>query len=183
MVVGSSQTRQWFVHEGLFESLVGDDRWQLLWLPEAVLEKWADPDYSGWGRAPESPCLFGSANPDRVVLTIGGAARSDTRWIADIRAAVDAARERFPKAAVVLQPLVGAPSASCESFGRPVVAAENHRAISAAVKAVQGNGVEAGAVPRLTACSGYRDPLGHLEAAGLPGLARLLAAHYAATGP
>lgn len=180
-VVGFSQTRQWFAHQGLFESLVGDDAWQLVWLPGAAVEKWADPEFAGWAQAPESPCLEGSDSPDRVILNISGADRSVVDWASALEAALATARERHPKALVLLQPVVGAPTTTCLRLGRRVRAAANQPVILQALGRIH-DGPETGPVPMVADCSGYRDPLGHLTTAALPALARYLGAYYAPEG-
>jgi hypothetical protein len=53
----------------VFESIVGNDHWELLWNGGAGVDRWRNPDYEGWTRALVSPCP-GEDPPDRVLLSI-----------------------------------------------------------------------------------------------------------------
>src|SRR5687768_14143800 len=69
LVIGYSQVNQWYRE---FESAAGSERWELLWNGGAGVDKWSDPDYSGWNNKLISPCKDRSGDPDRVILSVSG---------------------------------------------------------------------------------------------------------------
>jgi hypothetical protein len=172
-VIGFSQTKQWFLDSSDFEDAVGSDQWQLLWHAGGEVQLWADPSYDGWTRAVDSPCSDRSADPDRVLLTISGASRSESDWVRDIRAAIGTIRVELPSTeAIVLQPVVGGPGhAICTFDGTPVRASVNHLVIDEAIASVIGGDVVSGDSPEVSTCSDYVDAKGHLttSAAGAVG--------------
>jgi hypothetical protein len=165
-VVGFSQTAQWSLEVPDFQNAVGDDTWQVRWVPGGAIYEWADPGFSGWDDAPESACASGSDAPDRVVLTITSQdyetdVSTFVSWILD---AVDAAESHYPSVTqVVLQPVVGGPgNGSCTQGGVEVRATHNHPLIDAAIAQVVGGEVVAGPSPEVRACADYVDNAGHL---------------------
>jgi hypothetical protein len=113
-VIGYSQVGNreggWFVDGGVFESIVGDERWELLWYPGGRVEHWADPEYEGWAAPLVSECR-GEAPVDRVVLVVGGGGREGAEIVAgQIEAAIRTIREKMPSAReIVLHPVIGGP--------------------------------------------------------------------------
>lgn len=165
-VVGFSQTAQWSLEVSDFQDAVGDDAWQVRWVPGGAIYFWADPGFSGWDGAAQSPCANGADAPDRVVLTITSQnyesdASVFVTWIGD---AVDAAKERYPSVQqVVLQPVIGGPgNGSCDQGGTQVRATHNHPLIDAAIAQVVGGDVVAGPSPEVRTCADYVDNVGHL---------------------
>lgn len=65
-VIGYSQVgalNGWFTRDGVFESIVGTDHWQLLWNNGATLDHWQNPNYFGWNNALVSPCATNRPRP------------------------------------------------------------------------------------------------------------------------
>jgi hypothetical protein len=183
-VIGYSQVGQprggWFVADGIFESLVGDERWELMWAGGAGVDKWRDPGYAGWSRPLVSRCP-GDTPVDRVLLSISGPYGSDEKsWTEAIDATIENIRDKFPMVRqVILQPVVGGPAGkSCPAPAtgagpdRPdtgrVRASWQHahivNAIQAVVKARAKDPVSciAGFEPTVRTCDDYADALGHL---------------------
>jgi len=165
-VVGFSQTAQWSLEVPDFQSAVGDDAWQVRWVPGGAIYFWADPSFSGWDGTAESPCANGADGPDRIVLTITSQdyesdASTFVPWIQD---AVDAAESRYPSVTqVVLQPVIGGPGdGSCDQAGTQVRATHNHPLIDAAIAQVVGGEIVAGPSPEVRTCNDYVDNVGHL---------------------
>ena len=99
-VIGFSQVGQpnggWFVAGGVFESIVDNDRWELLWSGGASVDRWRNPDYEGWKRPLVSPCS-GENPPDRVLLSISGPYGDDERsWAEAIDATVEENKKKMP---------------------------------------------------------------------------------------
>jgi hypothetical protein len=73
-VVGASQANEWFEHEeggmSLFESLVGNDKWELKAQGGAQTWKWEDPNQAIWGDdaggIPIISSCAGNIPPDRI---------------------------------------------------------------------------------------------------------------------
>ncbi|MGH3118778.1 MAG: hypothetical protein ACRDQ2_17020 [Gaiellales bacterium] len=165
LVLGFSQTRQWYLDEPDFESVVPDEQWQLLWAGGAEL-RWQDPDFSGWSEPILSACTDRSNDPDRVVLTITSMEYEDdvSVWVTDLEATVETIRAKFPNVAqIVLQPAVGGPADGLCSFGGDTVRASfNHPYIDRAIAQVTGGDVVAGPSPEVRTCDDYEDLPGHL---------------------
>jgi hypothetical protein len=192
-VIGYSQvgaTRGgWFVQDGVFESIVGNDRWELLWQGGAGVDQWRKPDYPGWSRPLASPCP-GNSPPDRVVLSISGPYGSDaTAWADAIEGTIRNIREKIPSARqIVLQPVVGGPGGqSCpappdgtsqrKGEGRVRASWQHAHILNAIRKVVKQHATDdpvrvvAGCEPTVRTCDDYADALGHLK----PGAAKAVA--------
>lgn len=200
--IGYSQVGQprggWFVAGGIFESLVGDDRWELLWHGGAGVDRWRDPCFAGWSQPLVSPCP-GDVPVDRVLLSVSGPFGSDERaWAEAIEATIATIQTKVPTARqIILQAVVGGPE------GRPCPAPAGGRkarpggktvgevrasvqhphivsAIRAVVKKHAGGRVEivAGFEPQVRACADYADALGHLTPGGAAAVARAIGEHY-----
>jgi hypothetical protein len=190
MVIGYSQVGQherrqmagWYVAGGVFESLVANDRWQLLWRGGAGVDRWRNPDYQGWQNEIQSPCTRASKTPDRIVLSISGPYGADEHgWADAIQATVGVIRHKYPSARqIALQPVVGGPRhESCPTAaGGRVRASWQHAHIDNAIAAVVGADVIAGFSPEVWTCDDYADGLGHLKPEAASAVARKIAEHY-----
>ncbi len=181
-VIGFSQTRQWYADAPDFESVVDDDRWQLLWQGGAGIDRWSDPEFEGWSQQLVSPCSNNSASPDRIILTISGKRQSNPAiWAEQIRAAIDVIRSKYPSVRqIVLQPVVGGPNnGECPIPGGGVVrATANHPIIDEAIALVVGGDVIAGASPEVSSCDDFRDSIGHLTDSATGTVGRSLGEFY-----
>ncbi|MDP3072924.1 MAG: alpha/beta hydrolase [Opitutaceae bacterium] len=196
-IIGYSQVGQprggWFVADRIFESLVGNDRWELLWNGGADVDKWQDPAYEGWSRPLVSPCP-GDTPVDRVLLSISGPYGSDEKaWADAINATINTIEKKLPTARqIVLQPVVGGPGgqpcpapAGSQSRDGRIRASWQHAHISNAIREVVKHrvgatvSVIAGIEPQVRTCDDYADALGHLTPAGAAAAARAIGAHYA----
>lgn len=196
--VGTNQGphRGWYVAgAGVFESIAGGERWQLLWRGGAGVDQWQNPDYDGWQREIVSPCAAGAETPDRVLLSVSGPfGKDEGAWAEAIEATLRTIRQKIPSARqIILQPVVGGPGdepCSCtERCGdrAQVRASWQHRHIRKAIERVveehasQPNGVEvvAGFSPQVRDCTDYYDGLGHLTPEAAEDVARRIAEYYA----
>jgi len=163
LVIGYSQVAQWY---DAFESVVENDRWELLWHGGAGVDRWSDPNYEGWSRPIQSPCKVRSGDPDRVVLSISGPYGDDVdRWTQKIEETVKVIRAKYKNAKqIVLQPVVGGPGTSRAARQHPFIV----KAIERVVKADKSGTISAGPSPQVSSSEDYRDALGHLtqQAAG-----------------
>lgn len=182
-VIGFSQTQEWY-EDGGFESLVGADDWQLRWQGGAFVTKWADPDFEGWG----DDRLF-HACPDqpvgRVVLTISATGQDVEQVAEQIRTALPTVRDKFPNAAIVLQPLVGGPDYEpCTVDGDTVRASHTAPMIRDAVLMIADEDAtySLGATPMVASCDQYSDRIGHLTDEGAAHAARQVADAYGGDG-
>ncbi len=182
LVIGYSQTAQWYEAGGVFESMVGDDRWQLKWAGGAGVDRWSDPDDRAWSADVLSPCATKMDAPDRIVFSISGPFGEDEdAWVAGIKGSLDLIRERYPSARrIVLVPVVGGPShRDCTLDGRRVRASWQHAHIDNAIEKVVGDDgsrlLVAGPSPEVRTCDDYRDALGHLTEEGAAAMGRMLA--------
>lgn len=200
-VMGYSQVGQqgggWYVAGGVFESIVGNDRWQLLWHGGAGVDRWQDADYRGWSNALVSACRNSAAAPDRVLLSVSGPYGADEQaWAAAIEASIATIRQKLPSARVImLQAVVGGPGgATCPCVnncrqGNRVRASWQHRHIVNAIEVVAdrysqaGVTVLAGYAPQVRTCADYQDGLGHLTPGGAAAAARAIAEYYAREQP
>jgi poly(3-hydroxybutyrate) depolymerase len=191
-VIGYSQVgalNGWFTRDGVFESIVGTDHWQLLWNNGATLEHWQDPNYFGWNNALVSPCASNSAAPDRVVLNLAGFYESNVvAWVDAINATIGTTIVKLPGVRrIVLQPVIGGPGHQlCTNGAQVVQASESHpyidEAIAIVVAARAGTQPEvvAGISPEVRDCSEYADGLGHLTHSGAVAAAGVIGNYYAA---
>ncbi len=166
MVIGFSQTRQWFSDVTDFEEVVGNDKWELLWQKGAAIDRWADPNFSGWNKSIDSPCGENPNSPDRILLTISGSTNSDPTWWAnEIRAAITVIRDKYPSVRqIILQPVIGGPDdGECFFNGQKVRASVNHPVIDQAISMVVGGDVVAGMSPEVISCDDFRDAKGHIK--------------------
>src|SRR5262249_43943814 len=98
--LGFSQTGMWYLSPPLggggFEPRVGDSAWQLRAYHGAGVS-WQDPNFTGWGTAPYSPCTQHSTNPDRVLLTISTPSGIPTVawWVTNIQAEIATIRAKY----------------------------------------------------------------------------------------
>ena len=177
-VIGFSQTNQWFTGASStdlagFQTIVDNDRWQLLFNGGAGVEKWSDPNYPGWDRPLQAPCVDSAEKPDRVILTISGNLgdlMSDPQiWADEIDRAITIITLKYDSVRqVLLQPVVGGPNDSvCTFNNQEIRASVNHPVIDQAIERVVTNhsvdvAVAAGFSPTVAVCSDYRDTLGHL---------------------
>ncbi len=176
-VIGYSQTNQWY--SAGFESVVNDDRWQEVWWHGAAIDLWADPDYSGWSRPIESPCVSNSDTPDRVLMSISADFHDDPTWWADnITIVIGHIRDKYPSVQqIMLQPVVGGPNhQQCSPNG--VRASQNHPVIDEGIALVVGGDVIAGFSPEVRTCDDYVDFIGHLSAEGSAAIAVTLGEYY-----
>ena len=186
-VIGFSQTYQWYFggppSYDQFLTQMPPRSTQLRWRGGASIDAWADPNFGGWtdGVASAS-CASGSANPDRIVLTISGEFHSDVAWWHDqIAQAVANARARYSGLRTIyLQPVVGGPNhAACYVGGNQVRATYNEPYISQAITRLVNEGVGVwGANPLVQSCSDYADDIGHLADSGRVSVATSVGAFY-----
>ncbi len=199
-IIGYSQVGQprggWFVADGIFERIVGDNHWELLWNGGAGVDRWKDPNYAGWSRPVVSPCP-GNPEPDRVLLSISGPYGSDENaWGEAIDATIDTIRKKLPSVRqIILQPVVGGPNGQpCPApagarkgapGGGNVRASWQHahivNAIREIVKRHAADSVEvlAGCQPTVRSCDDFADALGHLTPEGAAAAARAIGEYYA----
>jgi hypothetical protein len=194
-VIGYSQVGGprggWYVTGGVFESIVGDDRWELLWNGGAGVDRWRQADYAGWSKPLVSACP-GDDRPDRVLLSVSGPYGDDEKaWAEAITETVKNIRQKIPSAReIILQPVVGGPEGkSCPApggqAGQLVRASWQHNHIAAAIREVvkQHAGGEvkvvAGYSPRVRTCDDYRDGLGHLTEEAAKAAGRAIGEYYA----
>ncbi|MCA9491782.1 MAG: hypothetical protein KC621_17745 [Myxococcales bacterium] len=173
----------WFVTGEVFEAIVDDDHWQLLWNSGGGVDRWQDPSYEGWSQPIQSPCSEGSDAPDRVLLSVSGPYGEDEQaWLDAILATIDEIESRMPSVEeIVLQPVVGGPGEqACPSSGGGAVRASwQHSHIDAAIAMAVGGEVTAGASPEVADCTDYADGLGHLVPEAAEAIAAELGAYYA----
>jgi hypothetical protein len=169
LVIGYSQVNQWY--RG-FESVAGSDRWELLWNGGAGVDKWSDPDYSGWNNKLISPCKERSGDPDRVVLSVSGpyGDRVDT-WTQKLRETLENIRLRYKNVRqVVILPVVGGKNhEACPvpgGGGGTVRASAQHPFIEQVIASVVAEDktglLVQGPCAQVRSCTDYRDAVGHL---------------------
>ena len=185
-VLGFSQTGQWYLNS-LFESLVGNDNWELrAYASAGVL--WQNPTFAGWTVAPFSPCLQNAETPDRVLLTISTPLGIPTLdwWVQNIRAEIVTIRQMRPNAhSIILQSVVGGPgSTTCYfrgSLADPVHASVIHPTIDQAIAIVAQDSPDlvAGISPEVASCDNYADDTGHLTTIGRSVVGQAIGTYYA----
>lgn len=176
MVIGYSQCGRipggWYVagKDSIsdFEQAVDNDKWELLWAGGGGVDKWKDPDYSGWNNAIISPCSSNSNSPDRILLSVSGPHGTDiTTWVNDIDSTVSVIRFKYPAAKeIILQPVVGGPShQTCFNGVDSVRASWQHAYIDSAIAIVAAKDpdLSPGCSPEVLTCSDYTDSKGHLD--------------------
>jgi hypothetical protein len=181
-VIGYSQTSQWYLAAGVFESLVDNGAWELQWTNGATLEEYRQANSEAWRAPVRSPCVGGVA-PDRVVFTIAGQYADDAAaWAAAMGETLANLRALHPTVrTIVLQPIVGGPkNGACTLGGEAVQAAASHPYQDAAIAAAVGGDVVAGPSPEVRSCADYRDALGHLTVDGARAAGETLGAFYRA---
>jgi hypothetical protein len=192
-VIGYSQVGSprggWYVAGGVFESIVGDAHWELLWNGGAGVDRWRKADYAGWSRPLISACP-GDAPPDRVLLSVSGPYGDDEKaWSEAISETVAVIRQKLPSVRqIVLQPVVGGPGGKpCPAPGggqRQVRASWQHNHIARAIEQVVGQHkdsevqVVAGFAPQVRSCADYTDALGHLTPEAAQAAGRALGEYY-----
>lgn len=188
----------WYVAGGVFESLVDDDRWQLLWEGGAAVHRWANPDYEGWNQKIISPCTNNSDTPDRILLSVSALfGKNVNKWAAAIEKAIETIQQKLPNVdKIILQPVVGGPGGktcpctrNCD-FDWPQVSEsfENIRAswqqnyIGEAIERVVAHQKQEVAVkgyyPQVESCTHYIDGLGHLTKQGAEYIGEQLGNYY-----
>jgi hypothetical protein len=142
-VIGYSQVgafNGWFVKDGVFESIVGSDGWQLIWENGATLHDWQRPLYRGWTNPIVSPCATNSLAPDRVLLNLAGTNETDVAaWVNDINATIDTIMLKLPSVRrIILQSIVGGPAnqVCVTTNGDPVRASVSHPYMDEAIALV-----------------------------------------------
>ncbi len=186
-IIGFSQTMNWFgtPRTAYFENdpSIDGDRWQLLWRGGAAVEDWANPEFEGYlpevsGTNLLSPCAQGSAEPDRILLTVStnlGVADSSPQEVSDyILKALETLRGKYPTVrSFILQPVVGGPE-DCA-----VRAVENHPRMIEAIRQVTAEGFAiAGMAAKSASCDDFKDAKGHLKSKARPWVAQQLATCY-----
>lgn len=187
-VLGFSQSMQWFAASSFANLPASGDSWELgsrNFLPGwqgrftfgAAIDRWVNSDYSGWEGTYVSPSHCAREEVDRVVFNVSGEARSADEWAAAIESVAQLVRAKYPEVrAVVMQPVVGAPPGECQA----VRAARTHPTVVEGIaRAAERDVVTAGPNPTVSACSQFRDALGHLTASGAEHVHGILRAHYA----
>jgi hypothetical protein len=182
MVIGFSQTNQWFT-SGTFEPLVGDAQWELKWLSGGSIDHWVDPADPAWDATVVSPCTVGRDAPDRVVMNVSGDYSADVQsWISRTSAVLANIRARYPTVRqIVLQPVVGGPGgAQCiDPLTNTVVRASfNAPYITQALLTLVGGDVGMGPQPEVRTCADYVDNIGHLQNSAFGAIASAIAAYY-----
>jgi hypothetical protein len=173
-VIGFSQvglpSGGWYTTDGVFESIVDNDKWQLIWQLGGGVDQWANPEYSGWSLDVISPCAERSDAPERVVLSISGPhGDAVADWQTDIERVIRLIKEKLPSVEIILlQAVVGGPEDSPCVADRTVRAAWQHYPVREAIQTIAAadSAVAEGYAPVLSSCDGYRDALGHLTAEG-----------------
>ena len=198
-VIGYSQVNQWY--KG-FESMLDNDRWELLWHTGAGVDRWSDPNFKGWTDKIVSPAKQQSRDPDRVVLSISGDYGDDVgMWARKILETVDVIHSKYKNVRlIVLQPVIGGhnheacPAPAGESGkkvgggsqgtgGNEIVrAAYQHPYIDQAIaKVVAGDKtgrLVTGASPEVRSCKDYSDAKGHLTSSASDPIGRSIAEFY-----
>ena len=112
----------WYVapnHTLNFETIVDNNRWQLLWDSGHGIDKWQNPSAPGWTKWQnrefpffDSACTTNSATPDRILLSVSGPYGSDElAWSTNIKAAINTIIQKIPSTRkVILQAVVGGPN-------------------------------------------------------------------------
>jgi acetyl esterase/lipase len=192
-VIGYSQVGSprggWYVAGGVFESIVGDEHWELLWGGGAGVDRWRKADYAGWSRPLISPCP-GDDPPDRVLLSVSGPYGDDEKtWAEAISETVSVIRQKLPSVRqIVLQPVVGGPGGkACPPPGGEgrVRASWQHNHIASAIGQVVKQHKEAnveviaGFAPQVRSCADYTDGLGHLTPEAAQAIGRTIGEYYA----
>jgi hypothetical protein len=184
LILGFTQTKQWYEAEAGFQSVAKPGCWQFLYVNGGGVDKWRDPDFEGWDEPIVSPCEVDAMEPDRVILTISGPYGEDEEaWAEAISESIAAIWDHLPSVRqIVLQPIVGGPSGSvCESAdGKRVRAAWQHLHIDNAIAMVAGGDVIAGISPEVRDCSDFANETGHLTPDGAAAAGRAIAAYYEA---
>ena len=182
LVIGFSQTRQWYEPAGAFESNVGTDHWQLLWAGGAGVDRWRNANYEGWAREVASPCSQNKDSPDRVILTISGPYGSNEEaWAQAISETAALVRTNFPSVLqIILQSIVGGPNhMDCPiPGGQRVRASWQHAHIDNAILAVVDGDMIAGSSPEVRSCDDYADEIGHLTPEGAVAAGHAIAEFY-----
>jgi len=179
----------WYWAGGVFEPIVGDSKWQLIWRSGGGVDLWKDPAYVGWTSPLQSACTSNSTTPERVLLSVSGPNGSnEALWVSDITATINTIRSKLPSVQqIILQSVVGGPGhATCplgcdELSGTCVRASWQHKYIDNAIATVvtAETGVIGGFSPEVTTCADYVDSLGHLTLEGASAVAQSIGNYYA----
>jgi len=169
--VGSSYGGWYVAGSGLisdFEQMVGDANWQLLWNSGGGIDKWKNPNYSGWLNSIESTCSINSNNPERALLSISGNYGVNvSAWVNDINSTISTIRLKYPSIQkILLQAVVGGPAhQTCYVAGDSIRASWQHKYIDSAINIVIGMDslVSSECSPEVNSCGDYKDMLGHLD--------------------
>jgi hypothetical protein len=175
-LLGFSQTMQWFGktsspghrRPGRPADLSADGflpGWQARITPGASLEKWTSPQFEGWEGRHRSPAHCRREEVDRVIFNVSGSPQPPDGWARDIAAVAAVIRSRYPGVReIVMQPVVGAGEDQCPE----VRAAANQPVIEEGIRrAAQVDGmIRPGPSAKVSACTQFRDRLGHLTEDG-----------------
>ncbi|XWN38597.1 MAG: hypothetical protein ROO71_06535 [Balneola sp.] len=188
----------WYIAGGIFESIVGDKHWQLIWNGGGGVDKWIDSNYEGWNQNIISPCNNNFDTPDRVLFSISGPYGKDVKaWSNAIIKVVDTIQQKIPTAErIILQPVIGGPdettcpcTSNCnfensqfQTTFKNVRASWQHKYIAKAIEKVIANQEKEIAVkgyfPQVLSCSHYIDGLGHLTRQGAEFIGKSLGNYY-----
>lgn len=193
-VLGFSQSMEWYAGLSIAEYVEEDARpdlsalepdaflpeWQGRFFMGAAVEKWRDPDFTGWSGAHrlahETPAHCARDEVDRVVFNVSGEARSPRAWSAAVDSVAGLIRSKFPEVReIVMQPVVGAPEGECAD----VRAARNQPVIAESIRRAADEGdLTAGPSPKVASCDQFSDALGHLTVEGAEHVRRTLRERY-----
>ncbi|MES1187232.1 MAG: hypothetical protein ABUL60_25675 [Myxococcales bacterium] len=181
-IIGLSVTAEWY--GAGFEQLVDDARFQARTRPHTFVDQWADPTHVAWTEPLASPCVDGSANPDRVVLFAANwSLQSQADWTTVLEAFVATAKRRYPalKTLEIFTVLRGPKNQSCgdpKSTVDPMI-----DAAIAAVAAAHPHLVHAGAKVEASDCSVFEKGGPHFTPEGRKVVAQQLATTLQTTKP
>lgn len=181
-VIGYSQTAEWFNVGNAFESVVDNDRWQLIWSGGAAVSRYADPEFDGWDVMTRSACTSSSEAPDRIVFSISGHhGENVAEWVENLHLVIANIRMYYPSArSIVLQPVVGGPGHEpCMRGTTSIRASWQNAFIDQAIAMVVGGNVIAGISPEVRTCDDYADNVGHLTSEGAVAAGMTIGAYYA----
>ncbi len=188
----------WYMAGGVFESIVDDDHWQLLWEGGAAVNRWSNPKYEGWNQSIISPCKDNSDAPDRVLFSISGLYGKDMKgWSTAIEKALGTIKQKLPTVKrIILQPVVGGADgntcpcvSNCDFENSPfqktfkkVRASWQFKYITKAIEQVvasQKSGLAVkGYFPQVGSCLHYIDGLGHLTKQGAEYVGKSIGNYY-----
>ncbi|OGG17576.1 hypothetical protein A3D05_06170 [Candidatus Gottesmanbacteria bacterium RIFCSPHIGHO2_02_FULL_40_24] len=199
-VIGYDQVGEasggWYVTGGVFEAVVEDSLWQLLWNGGGGVDRWQFPGYTGWNNGIISSCGNNSQMPDRVILSISGPYGSDeSTWVLAVKNTISTISQKIPSAKVIiLQSVVGGPghqTCPCHNncqYGNTILASWQNKHIDNAISRLlqdikdekynPGVEIKAGISPEVRSCADYRDGTGHLTVDGAKSVGGSIGLYY-----